>query len=266
MRRLFAHTPSGEVAPGKLDRVRAGAIHTQWPCHVLASVRHRKDGTRRNVGRRLRAQGLWRGGPAGCGRLRPAESDDRQHHGALRRHRRTRRRHAARRVRCFPDGRGEVSRQGDHFERTYEPRTLSCVAKSRYKNDVYGEIMSFLVREQKTGGVSIVGYLDRRARAASHVSWDLTMSVALWLRRIPLRRRGRARQGGGAARVASVSFIGDRSAENPLIGRDARDRIMPRGDELRRKHLPRFEQVSRIEGRQATSHAREWRGSEGKPI
>ena len=92
-----------EVAPGKLDRVRAGAIHTQWPCHVLASVRDRKNGARHMsvVDATLKVHGVE--GLRVADALGPAESDDREHHGALRRHRRTRRRLAARRARRFDD-------------------------------------------------------------------------------------------------------------------------------------------------------------------
>ena len=55
----------------------------------------------------------------------------------------------------------------------------------------------------------------------------LTTFVALWLLVYLVGAVADARQGGGAARVASVSFIGDRSAENPLIGRDARRPAVP---------------------------------------
>ena len=100
----------GEVAPEKLNQVeleqfiRNGLV-TFW--HQCGTAKMGRDGT--SVVE-LRAQGLWRARLAGCGRLGPAESDDWKHHGAVRCHRRTRRRSDARRVRCFDDGAdGEVT-------------------------------------------------------------------------------------------------------------------------------------------------------------
>ncbi len=65
------------------------------------------------------------------------------------------------------------------------------------------------------------GYLPDE-RSVIPLTVLLSTTVALWLLVYLVGAVADARQGGGAARVASVSFIGDRSAENPLIGRDAR--------------------------------------------
>ena len=77
-----------EVLPAVSDRSGPGALPSRWAGYLLASVLHREDGPRRDVGGRWQVEGPRRGAPSGCGRLHPAARDDRQHDGALRRHRR----------------------------------------------------------------------------------------------------------------------------------------------------------------------------------